>query len=73
MLCWAAGNVIFVWWTQFQADPPVPSPADIAYFGFYFCVAAAMASLARPDMGSFSRLLWLDGTLGPPEQRRPSP
>jgi diguanylate cyclase (GGDEF)-like protein len=64
MLCWAAGNVIFVWWTQFQADPPVPSPADIAYFGFYFCVAAAMVSLARPDMGSFSRMLWLDGALG---------
>jgi diguanylate cyclase (GGDEF)-like protein len=64
MLCWAAGNVIFVWWTQFQADPPVPSPADIAYFGFYFCVAAAMVSLARRDMGSFSRMLWLDGALG---------
>jgi diguanylate cyclase len=64
MLCWAAGNVIFVCWTQFQADPPVPSPADIAYFGFYLCVAAAMVSLARRDMGSFSRMLWLDGALG---------
>ncbi len=64
MVCWSAGNVIFVRWTQFQAHPPVPSPADIAYFGFYFCVAAAMVSLARREMGSFDRLLWLDGALG---------
>ena len=64
MLCWTAGNVIFVWSTQFQAHPPVPSPADIAYFGFYLCVAAAMVSLARTDIGSFSRVLWLDGALG---------
>ena len=64
MLCWAAGNVIFVGWTQFQANPPIPSPADIAYFGFYFCVAAALVSLARRDSASLSRTLWLDGALG---------
>ena len=35
MLCQAAGNVIFSAWTQYQAHPPVPSPSDIAYLGFY--------------------------------------
>ncbi len=64
MLFWTAGNVIFVWWTQSQAAPPIPSPADISYFGFYVCVAAALASLARRDLGSFSRVPWLDGALG---------
>jgi diguanylate cyclase (GGDEF)-like protein len=64
MLCWAAGNVIFLVWTQHQANPPIPSPADIAYFGFYLCVAAALVSLARRDSASLSRTLWLDGALG---------
>ena len=35
MLSQTAGNVIFSTWTQFQTDPPVPSPADFAYLGFY--------------------------------------
>ena len=64
MLSWSAGNVTYLWWTQFQAHPPVPAPSDIAYFGFYFCMIAALVSLARRDMGSFSRTLWLDGALG---------
>ena len=64
MLCWTAGNVIFVAWTQFQADPPVPSPADFAYLGFYACVVAALVSLARREVGSVPRSLWLDGALG---------
>ena len=29
MLSWSAGNFIYLRWTQFQADPPVPSPADL--------------------------------------------
>ena len=49
---------------QFQASPPVPSPADLAYFGFYVCVTAAIVCLVRRDHGSFPRALWLDGALG---------
>jgi diguanylate cyclase (GGDEF)-like protein len=64
MLSWTVGNVTYVWWTQFQAHPPVPAPSDIAYFGFYLCMIAALVSLARRDMGSFSRTIWLDGALG---------
>jgi diguanylate cyclase (GGDEF)-like protein len=64
MICWAAGNVIFVGWTQFQAHPSVPSPADFAYLGFYVCVVAAMVNLARGDVGVVPRALWLDGALG---------
>ena len=64
MLSQAAGNVIYSSWTQYQARPPVPSPSDIAYLGFYVSVAAAVVWLARRDTGSFPRALWLDGAIG---------
>ena len=64
MLAWTAGGVIYVQWTQFQADPPVPSPADLCYLGFYVCVLGAIVSLVRGDHGAPSRSLWLDGALG---------
>ena len=64
MLSQAAGNVIYSAWTQYQAHPPVPSPSDIAYLGFYVSVAAAVVWLARRDTGSFPRALWLDGAIG---------
>ena len=64
MLSQTAGNVIVSTWLQFQTDPPVPSPSDFAYFGFYVCVTAAIVCLVRRDHGSFPRALWLDGTLG---------
>ena len=64
MSCYAAGNVIFVGWTQFQATPPVPSPADVAYLLFYPCVAAAVVALLRSEEGVIGRRLWLDGSLG---------
>ena len=64
MLSQSAGNVIFSTWAQFETDPPVPSPADIAYLGFYVSVAAAVVCLVRRDQGSFPRALWLDGALG---------
>ena len=64
MLSQAVGNVIYSTWTQHQAHPPVPSPSDIAYIGFYVSVAAAVVCLARRDTGSFPRALWLDGAIG---------
>ena len=64
MLSQTAGNVIVSAWLQFQTDPPVPSPSDFAYFGFYVCVTAAIVCLVRRDHGSFPRALWLDGALG---------
>ena len=56
--------MIYSAWTQHQAHPPVPSPSDIAYLGFYVSVAAAVVWLARRDTGSFPRALWLDGAIG---------
>ena len=47
-----------------RLSPPVPSPSDIAYLGFYVSVAAAVVWLARRDTGSFPRALWLDGAIG---------
>ena len=64
MLSQAAGNVIYSAWTQYQAHPPVPAPSDIAYFGFYVSVAAAVVWLARREHGSFPRAVWLDGAIG---------
>ena len=64
MLSQAAGNVIYSEWTQYQAHPPVPSPADIAYLGFYVSVAAAVVWLARRDAESFPKAMWLDGAIG---------
>ena len=64
MLSQTAGNVIYTTWIQFQTYPPVPSPADFAYWAFYVSVAAAIVCLVRRDHGSFPRALWLDGALG---------
>ncbi len=64
LLSFTLGNVIFLGWTQWQADPPVPSPADIAYLGIYPCVAAALLCLVRRDHESLAKSLWLDGALG---------
>jgi len=64
MLSQTAGNVLVSVWVQYQADPPVPSPADLSYFGLYVCVTAAIICLVRRDHGSFPRALWLDGALG---------
>ena len=64
MLSQTAGNVIYSTWTQFQVNPAVPAPSDVAYLGFYVSVAAAMVCLVRRDQGSFPRALWLDGALG---------
>jgi diguanylate cyclase (GGDEF)-like protein len=64
MLSQTAGNIIYSTWTQFQLHPPVPSPADVAYLGFYVSVVAAIVCLVRRDQGAFPRALWLDGALG---------
>ncbi|MEA2127033.1 MAG: diguanylate cyclase [Solirubrobacteraceae bacterium] len=64
MTCYAAGNVIFVGWTQYQAHPPVPSPADLAYLGFYPCVGMSALCLLRRDGLPPTKGLWLDGALG---------
>ena len=64
LLSQTAGNVVVSTWVQFQTDPPVPSPSDLFYFGFYGCVAAAIVCLVPRDQGSFPRALWLDGALG---------
>jgi diguanylate cyclase (GGDEF)-like protein len=63
-LCFAAGNAIFLRWTQFDLHPPVPSPADVAYLGVYPCVAAAMFGLLRRERATSAPGLWLDGSLG---------
>ncbi len=64
MVTFAAGTLIFTGWTQFQATPPVPSPADIAYLAFYPCVGAAVVCLLRSERASPGRALWLDASLG---------
>ena len=64
MVLWSAGNLIFLKWTQFQADPPVPSPADLFYLVFYVFVLGAVVCLVRCDRGATTRSLWLDGALG---------
>ena len=64
MISQAAGNVIYSTWTQYQVHPPVPAPSDIAYFGFYVSVIAAVVWLARREHGSFPRAVWLDGAIG---------
>ena len=64
LLSQTAGNLLVSTWLQFHTDPPVPSPADLAYFGFYVCLTAAIVCLVRRDHGSFPRTLWLDGALG---------
>jgi diguanylate cyclase (GGDEF)-like protein len=64
MVAYAVGNVIYVGWTQYQAHPPVPSPADVAYLVFYPCVAAAVICFLRREDTQSAKGLWLDGALG---------
>ena len=63
-VAFGVGSVIYIAWSQFQTDPPVPSGADIAYLAFYPCVVAAVISLARQDIGRLAKSLWLDAALG---------
>ena len=64
MLSFLVGNVVFLTWTQYQAEPSVPSPSDIGFLGIYPFAVAAVISLARDDEGTWARSLWLDGALG---------
>ncbi len=64
MICFAAGNAIYVGWVQHQAHPPVPSPADIMDLAFYPCVGLGALCLLRRDGLPARRGLWLDGALG---------
>jgi diguanylate cyclase (GGDEF)-like protein len=64
ILAQGAGNVIYATWTQYQTHPPVPSPSDIAYLGFYLSVTVAVVWLASREHGSFPRAVWLDGAIG---------
>ena len=63
MLLWSAGNVIYIRWTQFQADPPVPSPADLCYLVFYAFVSAPWCRWCATSRAR-GKALWLDGALG---------
>ena len=47
-----------------SGQPPVPSPADIAYFGFYVASPPRSSAWCGATKGSFPRALWLDGVLG---------
>jgi hypothetical protein len=64
MLSFTVGNVIFAGWTQLQSDPPVPSPADIAYLGILPCILAMLLCLGRQEKRAVTRSMWLDGALG---------
>jgi len=64
MLSFFVGNVIYLGWTQFQTNAPVPSPADVAYLGIDLFAAIAVVCLVRREVGSLPRSLWLDGALG---------
>ena len=70
MLSYTVGNIIFVGWTQFQDDPPVPSPADLAYLGFCPFVLAGIVALVRREHTAPAEALWLDGALGAAGPRR---
>jgi peptidoglycan/LPS O-acetylase OafA/YrhL len=61
MLCYAAGNVIYVSDIQFLAHPPFPSWSDAAFLAFYpFAFVALMLSRPRDARG----VVVLDGALG---------
>ncbi|MEA2168355.1 MAG: diguanylate cyclase [Solirubrobacteraceae bacterium] len=65
MVAYGIGNLIYVGWTQFDPNPPVPSLADVAYLAFYPAAGAAVFCLLSRDGGSASAgRLWLDGALG---------
>ena len=64
VLSFTAANVIYLAWTQFQSNAPVPSASDFGYPGIYPCVVAAVVSLVRRSDGWVPKSLWLDASLG---------
>jgi diguanylate cyclase (GGDEF)-like protein len=63
MLSFAAGNIAYAALIRLQVEPPVPSPADVGYLGFYpLACAGALVIMRRGRV--LSGAIWLDGLLG---------
>ncbi len=63
LLLWTAGEV---YWSVALSEldaPPIPSPADVGYLGFYPAAYTALVLLVRSRMPGFRRALWLDGLI----------
>ena len=61
---YAAGEIC---WSVAIGDdpaPPIPSPADLLYLGFYPPAYIGVVLLARARLPEFRSSLWLDGVIG---------
>src|SRR5688572_197692 len=61
---YAAGEI---YWSVAIGDdpaPPIPSPADLLYLGFYPPAYVGVVLLARARLREFRSSLWLDGVIG---------
>ena len=57
---YAAGQLVWVLYVQYQADPPVPSAADYCWLASYAFFYVGVLKLARQRTAASSRLLRLD-------------
>lgn len=57
---YAAGQLMWVLYVQYQAEPPVPSAADYCWLASYAFFYAGVIQLARQRTATSSRLLRLD-------------
>jgi two-component system cell cycle response regulator len=61
LVAWTAGDLLWTLWLDNVADPPYPSPADLAYLLMYPAVYAALMLLIRSRLRRASVAQWLDG------------
>ncbi|HEX3907915.1 MAG TPA: bifunctional diguanylate cyclase/phosphodiesterase, partial [Mycobacteriales bacterium] len=61
---YAAGNIIYFGWVQYDAIAHSPSVADIAWLAVYGLLYVGVTGLARPRVHGLHRTLWLDGLVG---------
>ncbi|MDQ0734675.1 putative bifunctional diguanylate cyclase/phosphodiesterase [Arthrobacter agilis] len=62
--CWAVGTTCYVLQSAVGADILFPSPADVAYFGFYLLMSSALAFIVRNRLRTMTWPIVLDSAIG---------
>ena len=60
---YAAGQLVWVLYIQYQAHPRVPSAADFCWLASYGFFYVGVIKLARQRTGASNRLLWMDSLI----------
>jgi len=63
LVLWAGGDLIWLVWLDYAAQPPYPSVADLLYVAMYPAVYAALMLMLRSRLRHAAAAQWLDGAV----------